>query len=84
MTTTALRSFCAVLALACLACAGTGHPRGKEGSAMESAKPGDLSRVDHVILGIHDLQAGIDGSSASRGCARNSEGSTRGAARRTP
>jgi hypothetical protein len=27
---------------------------------MESAKPGDLSRVDHVILGINNLQAGID------------------------
>jgi hypothetical protein len=60
MTNHALRSFSAVLALACLACAGTGHPRAKEGSAMESAKPGDLSRVDHVILGVGNLQAGID------------------------
>jgi hypothetical protein len=60
MTNNALRSFLAVLALAGLACAGAGRPRGKEGSDVGSAKLGDLSRVDHVILGVNNLQAGVD------------------------
>lgn len=60
MIATARLSLLAVLVLACLACAGAGHPRGKEGSAMSSAKAGDLSRVDHVILGVNYLEAGVE------------------------
>jgi hypothetical protein len=50
----------AALALAGLACAGAGHPPAKERSAMDSTPKSDLSRVDHVILGIDDLQKGIE------------------------
>jgi hypothetical protein len=49
----------AVLILAGIACAGTRRgvePRGGKG---EAAMAGDLSRIDHVILGIDDLQKGI-------------------------
>jgi hypothetical protein len=64
MIATARLSLVAFLILVCLACAGSprgaGNRAGKEGPAMDSAKPGDLSRVDHVILGINDLQQGID------------------------
>jgi hypothetical protein len=49
----ARRTFAAVLSLLCLACAGA--PR-RGGSSMT----GDLSRIDHVILGINDLQKGIE------------------------
>lgn len=50
----------AALALAGLACAGAGNPPPKERSAMDSIPKSDLSRVDHVILGIDDLQKGIE------------------------
>ncbi|HEY2289494.1 MAG TPA: VOC family protein [Thermoanaerobaculia bacterium] len=55
-------ALCAVLALAGLACAGAGHPPApaKEPAAMDTFPKGDLSRVDHVILGIDDLQKGIE------------------------
>jgi hypothetical protein len=49
-----------VLALTGLACAGAGHPPAKERATMESKPAGDFSRVDHVILGIDDLQKGIE------------------------
>jgi hypothetical protein len=49
-----------VLALAGLACAGAGNPPAKEHPPMESVPAFDLSRVDHVILGINDLQKGIE------------------------
>src|SRR6478672_9307987 len=49
----ARRLFAAVLSLLCLACAGVPR-RGVPSMA------GDLSRIDHVILGINDLQKGID------------------------
>jgi hypothetical protein len=48
------------LALAGLACAGAGNPPAKERSAMDSTPKSDLSKVDHVILGINDLQKGIE------------------------
>lgn len=55
------RSLFVLLSLTCLACAstpqGTEHQRGKEG---DSSMTGDLSRVDHIILGINDLQRGIE------------------------
>jgi len=60
MTTTARLTLCAVLALAGLACAEAGHPPAKEPAAMDTAPKGDVSRVDHVILGINDLQKGIE------------------------
>ena len=53
-------ALCAALALLALACAETGHPPAKERSTMDSTPKGDLTRVDHVILGIGDLQKGID------------------------
>jgi hypothetical protein len=59
MTATARLSFFA-LALAGLACAGAGYPPAKEPAAMDTAPKGDVSRVDHVILGIDDLQKGIE------------------------
>jgi hypothetical protein len=59
MTATARLSFF-VLVLAGLACAGAGRQPAKERSTMDSAKAGDLSRVDHVILGINDLGKGIE------------------------
>ncbi|HEY0513081.1 MAG TPA: VOC family protein [Thermoanaerobaculia bacterium] len=45
--------FLVVLGLVCLACATAPRPQGKGGSPMT-----DLSRIDHVILGIGDLQKG--------------------------
>jgi hypothetical protein len=48
-----------VLASLALACAGAGRPPAKERSTMDSAQTSDLSKVDHVILGINDLQKGI-------------------------
>jgi hypothetical protein len=57
--TAARSSLCAALAVACLACAGAGRPPAKERSIMDSTRTGDLSQVDHVILGIDDLQKGI-------------------------
>ena len=59
MTATARLSLL-VLALAGLACAGAGHPPAKERSTMDSVQTSDLSKVDHVILGINDLQKGIE------------------------
>ncbi len=59
MTATARLSLL-VLALAGLACAGAGHPPAKERSTMDSTRTSGLSKVDHVILGIDDLQKGID------------------------
>src|SRR5215213_7156291 len=47
------RTVLTLLTLTCLACAGA--PRGG-GSSMAV----DLSRIDHVILGINDLQKGIE------------------------
>ncbi|MFL6261723.1 MAG: VOC family protein [Thermoanaerobaculia bacterium] len=58
MTATARLGFL-VLVLAGLACAGAGRPPAKERSTMDSTPTGDLSRLDHVILGINDLQKGI-------------------------
>ncbi|HET9209389.1 MAG TPA: VOC family protein [Thermoanaerobaculia bacterium] len=60
MTAITRLTLCAVLALAGLACAGAGHPPAKEPAAMDTAPKGDVSRVDHVILGIDDLQKGIE------------------------
>lgn len=59
MTTTTRLTLCALLALAGLACAEAGHPPAEERPIMDSAPKSDLSRVDHVILGIDDLQKGI-------------------------
>ncbi|HEY4574672.1 MAG TPA: VOC family protein [Thermoanaerobaculia bacterium] len=59
MTATARLSL-AALALAGLACAGAGNPPAKERPAMDTAPKGDVSRVDHVILGIDDLRKGIE------------------------
>jgi hypothetical protein len=50
----------AALALAGLACAGAGNPPAKERPAMDTAPKGDVSHVDHVILGIDDLRKGIE------------------------
>jgi len=58
--TTTVRLSLLVLALAGLACAGAGNPPAKEHPPMQSAPAFDLSRVDHVILGINDLQKGIE------------------------
>jgi len=60
MIANARSALCAVLALAGLACAGAGHPPAEERPAMESIHTGDISKVDHVLLGIGDLQKGID------------------------
>lgn len=60
-STIRLQILAVLLSLAGLACAsapqGTERQREKEGA---SAMTGDLSRVDHIILGINDLQRGID------------------------
>jgi hypothetical protein len=53
-------ALCLTLALAGLACAGAGNPPPKERPTMDSTPKSDLSRVDHVILGINDLQKGIE------------------------
>jgi hypothetical protein len=54
----------AILALTCLACSvnaiRAASQRVKEASSMGSAKSVDLSPIDHVILGISNLQNGID------------------------
>jgi hypothetical protein len=55
--TIAHRGILAALILACLAC--TGAPRGTQIRKGMPAMAGDLSRIDHVILGINDLQKGI-------------------------
>src|SRR4051812_10884651 len=60
--TIAHRGLLAALILACLAC--TGAPRGARRQDRQDRKDsptmaGDLSRIDHVILGIDDLQKGI-------------------------
>jgi Glyoxalase-like domain len=60
MIANARSALCAVLALAGLACAGAGHPPAEERSTMDSAPKSDISKVDHVILGIDDLQKGIE------------------------
>jgi glyoxalase-like protein len=60
MIANARTALCAALALIGLACAGAGHPPAKERSTMDSTRMGDLSKVDHVILGINDLQKGIE------------------------
>ncbi len=59
MITNACKILSAVLVLACLACAGTGRVAGRQGGTGEAAVSGDLSRIDHIILGINDLQQGI-------------------------
>jgi hypothetical protein len=48
-----MRFLAALLALACLACAAASRP-GKERPAVT----GDLSQIDHLVLGINDLQRG--------------------------
>ena len=55
-------ALCAALALAGLACAEAGHPPApaEERPTMDSTPKSDLSRVDHIILGISDLQKGIE------------------------
>jgi Glyoxalase-like domain len=58
---TARRGLAAVLGFVCFACAG--GPRGvepQEGKEGGSAMTADLSGVDHVILGVNDLQRGIE------------------------
>src|SRR5947199_1984947 len=60
MIANARSALCAVLVLAGLACAGAGHPPAEERPAMDSIHTGDISKVDHVLLGIGDLQKGID------------------------
>jgi hypothetical protein len=57
------RTLVAALALACLSCAGA--PRGADSSPRKAGPPmpektADLPPVDHVLLGIGDLQRGID------------------------
>lgn len=55
------RSLFAVLGFVCLTCAGT--PRGADpqgGKEGGSGMTGDLSGIDHVIVGINDLQGGIE------------------------
>jgi hypothetical protein len=59
MIINAYRVLAAVLVLACLACAGTGRVAERQGGTGEAAVSGDLSRIDHIILGINDLQQGI-------------------------
>jgi hypothetical protein len=63
MSTNAYRVLAAVLVLACLACADTGQVAGRvagrQGEKGEAAVSGDLSRIDHILLGINDLQKGI-------------------------
>ena len=61
MTPSIRRSLFALLSLLCLACATA--PRGTERQSPaegESSMTGDFSRVDHVILGVNDLQKGIE------------------------
>jgi hypothetical protein len=53
------RVLAAVLVLACLACAGTGRVDRRQGGTGEAAMSGDLSRIDHILLGINDLRQGI-------------------------
>jgi catechol 2,3-dioxygenase-like lactoylglutathione lyase family enzyme len=50
-----------VLGLVCLACSGAPRGTGPQ-NKMEGEPPmtGDLSRIDHVILGVNDLQKGIE------------------------
>ena len=48
-----------VLILAGLACAGTGRVAQRQGGMGEAAMSGDLSGIDHILLGINDLQQGI-------------------------
>ena len=59
MITNAYKVLSAVLVLACLACAGTGRVAQRPAGTGEAAVSGDLSRIDHVILGTNDLQKGI-------------------------
>ena len=59
MITNAYRVLSAVLVLACLACAGTGRVAQRPAGTGEAAVSGDLSRIDHIILGTNDLQKGI-------------------------
>jgi hypothetical protein len=61
MTTITRRSLFALLSLLCLACAGA--PRGTDRQNKVEGGPsmtGDLSRIDHVILAVNDLQKGIE------------------------
>lgn len=53
MIIVARRSLAAVVVLLCLACAGTA--RGKRSLPVTP----DLSRIDHLVLGIDDLQRGV-------------------------
>ncbi|MEO6194800.1 MAG: VOC family protein [Thermoanaerobaculia bacterium] len=59
MIVNAYRVLAAVLVLAGLACAGTGRVAQRPAGTGEAAVSGDLSRIDHIILGIGDLQKGI-------------------------
>lgn len=61
MTAITSRSLLAVMSLLCLACASAPRGTGLQDKTQESpAMTGDLSRIDHVILGVNDLQKGID------------------------
>ncbi|HYO15055.1 MAG TPA: VOC family protein [Thermoanaerobaculia bacterium] len=60
-TKAARRGLAAILGFVCLACAGV--PRGadpQEGKGGVAGMTGDLSGIDHVIVGINDLQRGIE------------------------
>jgi hypothetical protein len=59
MITNAYKVLSAVLVLACLACAGTGRVAQRPAGTGEAAVSADLSRIDHILLGIDDLQKGI-------------------------
>jgi catechol 2,3-dioxygenase-like lactoylglutathione lyase family enzyme len=48
----------ALFALACLACSGASRGNGTRNGKELSAMTTDLSRIDHVILGIGDLERG--------------------------
>jgi hypothetical protein len=54
------RSLIAVLAFACLACAGAPRGAERQGGKGGPAVTGDLSHIDHVILGIDDLRKGTE------------------------
>lgn len=61
MTTLPSRSLFALLSLLCLACAGAPRETGSRDKTQGNpAMTADLSRIDHVILGVNDLQKGIE------------------------
>lgn len=55
----ARRGLSIALILACLACSGVTRGTGQQDRKVVPAMAGDLSRIDHVILGINDLPRGI-------------------------